>query len=182
MALRNDSSGYGYAALALHWATAVVVLVAWALGQIVDAFGREWEPVVVYAHVTAGMAVAVLVALRLGWRTFDPVPAPVPSIFDPWLARAATAGHWLLYALLVAIPVTGIVNNFARGNPLPVFGLFEILSPWTRDRAFVRSTKEIHEAVANALLFVALAHAAASLAHHYVLKDDTLRRMLPRRS
>jgi len=164
MALRNDSSGYGYAALALHWATAVVVLVAWALGQIVDAFGREWEPVVVYAHVTAGMAVAV------------------PSIFDPWLARAATAGHWLLYALLVAIPVTGIVNNFARGNPLPVFGLFEILSPWTRDRAFVRSTKEIHEAVANALLFVALAHAAASLAHHYVLKDDTLRRMLPRRS
>jgi cytochrome b561 len=181
-AFRNDANGYGIAAIGLHWLTAVCVLASWLLGQTVDAFGRDLEPTIVYTHVTLGLAIVVLVAVRLGWRLIDPPPAHIPSPFDPWMARAATAGRWLLYALLVAVPLSGIVLNFARGSALPLFGLYEIASPWVRDRAFSRSVKEVHEFLSNAMLFVALGHAAASLAHHYFLKDNTLRRMLPRRS
>ena len=85
----------------------------------------------------------------------------------------------VLYALLVAVPVSGIVLQFARGDSLPLFGLAEIVSPWTRDRAFARSVKEIHEVTANALVILAAFHAAAALVHHWVLRDRTLLRMLP---
>jgi cytochrome b561 len=179
LSIRNDGTGYGASARALHWLSAFAVIAAWLAGQTVDAFGRDWEPAVVLAHVTLGVSLVALLALRLAWRLADPPPPAEPSRFDPWAARAAHAGHWVLYALLAAALAAGIVHQFARGNALPVFGLFDIASPWERDRAFVRATKEVHETLANALLIVALAHAAIALAHHYVLKDRTLVKMLP---
>ncbi len=182
LSIRNDETGYGAAARTLHWLTAISVLAAWLAGQTVDAFGNAWEPTVVYAHVTLGVALIALFALRLLWRFVDPPPPAEPSRFDPWAARAAHVGHWVLLALLAGALVAGVVHQFSRGNALPVFGLFEIASPWARDRAFVRATKEVHETFANALLVVAFLHAAAALAHHYVLHDRTLVKMLPRRA
>ena len=70
--------------------------------------------------------------------------------------------------------------QFARGNALPLFGIGEIPSPWIRDRAFAHNVTEIHEILANALVIVASFHAAAALIHHFVFRDNTLLRMLPR--
>jgi cytochrome b561 len=95
------------------------------------------------------------------------------------LDRAARVAHYALYALLVAVPIAGIVVQFARGDALPVFGVFEISSPWLVDRAFARSVKEVHEVLANALVIFAGLHAGAALVHHWVFRDRTLVRMLP---
>jgi cytochrome b561 len=73
----------------------------------------------------------------------------------------------------------GILVQFARGHALPVFGLWEIASPWVRDREFAKSMLEVHELMANALVVLAAMHGAAALVHHFVLGDRTLRRMLP---
>jgi cytochrome b561 len=80
---------------------------------------------------------------------------------------------------MVAVPVAGIVQQFARGDSLPIFGIIDIASPWVRDRAFAHSVKEVHELLAHALLAVASLHAAAALAHHWIFRDRTLVRMLP---
>jgi cytochrome b561 len=69
--------------------------------------------------------------------------------------------------------------QFARGDSLSLFGLFDIASPWARDKTFAHSVKEIHEVLAHALLAVASFHAAAALVHHWVFRDRTLVRMLP---
>ena len=69
--------------------------------------------------------------------------------------------------------------QFARGQALPVFGLFDIASPWAMDRAFFRQMIGLHELAADALGVVALGHAAAALFHHWALGDRTLARMLP---
>ena len=82
---------------------------------------------------------------------------------------------------MLAVPVTGIVLEFARGQALPLFGVAEIASPWVRDRAFASSVKGVHELIADALLVLAALHAAAALFHHFILKDRTLLRMLPGR-
>jgi cytochrome b561 len=82
--------------------------------------------------------------------------------------------------LLIVVPVAGIVAQFAHGDALPLFGIGEIPSPWVRDRAFAHSVKEIHEIAAHALVIVAIFHAAAALIHHFVFRDNTLIRMLPR--
>ena len=93
---------------------------------------------------------------------------------------AARIAHYTLYALLVAAPVAGIVLQFARGDALPLFGLAEIASPWLKDRAFARSVKEVHEILSHALVILAAFHAAAALIHHWIFRDRTLVRMLPR--
>ncbi len=113
-----------------------------------------------------------------------PPPPPEPNAFGRWLGAfadpAARLAHYALYALLIAVPVVGIIEQFARGEALPLFGLSEIPSPWIRDRAFAHSVEEIHEITAHALVIVALFHAAAALIHHFVFYDNTLIRMLPR--
>jgi cytochrome b561 len=101
----------------------------------------------------------------------------VGRIADP----AARVAHYALYALLIAVPVTGIILQFARGNALPILGIWEISSPWMRDRGFAHNVKEVHEIAANLLVIVALLHAAAAVIHHLVFHDNTLIRMLPRR-
>ena len=88
--------------------------------------------------------------------------------------------HYVLYGLLVAVPVFGIALQFAEGHALPLFGLGEILSPWPADKAFAHSLKEVHEILAHLLVILAVFHMTAALVHHVVFGDNTLKRMLPR--
>ena len=179
--MHNTRDSYGAVAKALHWLSAILILGGWLLGQTLDLFPKSMEGGLKLAHVWSGLGVLTLLAARLAWRWASPPPDPIPSALDPWLARAANAGHMLLYALLLAVPVAGIVLSFARGEAVSLFGFFEIPSPWARDRAFARNVGEVHELLANAILLVAALHAAAALMHHYLLGDATLSRMVPGR-
>ena len=89
--------------------------------------------------------------------------------------------HYVLYGLLVLVPLLGIALQFARGHALPLFGLGEIPSPWLPDKALSHSLKETHEVLANLLVILASLHMTAALLHHIVFGDNTLTRMLPRR-
>ena len=181
MSLRNDASGYGTVARLLHWLAAVCVLVAWGLGTFLDVLPKRFEPRALWLHETVGLALLAIVLVRLGWRLGgNPPPPALPGPMARWSQPMAHGLHWLLYGLMIAVPVIGIVLTFARGQSLPLFGLAEIASPWPRDRALARSIKGIHELGANLMMLLATIHVGAALVHHYMLKDDTLRRMLPR--
>jgi cytochrome b561 len=180
MQLRNSADRYGAVPQSLHWMTVILVLTAWALGMFEDALPKgEARAAGLFIHITAGLLILAALAARVVWRVVDPPPAPEPTAFGVWGDRASRLAHYSLYALLVAVPVVGIVAQFARAEPLPLFGFTEILSPWTANRTFARSVKEVHESLANALVILAALHAAAALVHHRVLHDRTLTRMLP---
>jgi cytochrome b561 len=179
--LRNSAEGYGTVSQTMHWITVALVILAWFLGQFDDIFPKgAARAASLFVHISAGLTVLGILVLRLFWRIADPPPPIEHTILGAWLDWAGRLAHYLLYALLVAVPISGIVLQFARGDALPFFGLTEIASPWTRDRTFARSVKEIHEVTANALIILAALHAVAALVHHWVLRDRTLVRMLPR--
>ena len=181
MRLRNSAEGYGSVSQMMHWITVALVILAWLLGQFDDVFPKGAARAAgLFVHISAGLAVIGILVLRLLWRFADRPPPIEHTILGAGLDRAGRLVHYALYALVVAVPISGIVLQFARGDALPLFGLTEIASPWTRDRAFARSVKEIHEVAANALIILAALHAAAALLHHWVLRDRTLVRMLPR--
>lgn len=182
MQWRNSPDRYGAVLLTIHWLTVVLIVVAWLLGQIKDATPQDWHRPVQQLHNSAGLIVLLLLAIRLAWRLADPAPALAPSRLGPLARWGAHLAHGVLYLLMLAVPVTGIVLVFAGGRALNIFGLFEIASPWVRDREFAHSVHEVHEWVANGLLILAFLHAVAALVHHWVLRDQTLRRMLPRRA
>jgi cytochrome b561 len=88
----------------------------------------------------------------------------------------------VLYALLLAVPILGVIVQLKRGHALPLFGLGEFASPWLADRPTARTILHIHELCANALLILAGVHAFAALVHHYLFRDRTLVRMMPGRA
>jgi cytochrome b561 len=179
MQIRNSSKAYGAVAIALHWIVVVLLLAGWFTAQLGDWLPRASHELGLFVHISFGLALLAVALVRLSWRLIDPPPAPEPSRFGSWTGRAGEAVHLLIYGLMFAIPVLGIITQLARGYPLPVFGLLDIPSPWIGDRAFTHSMKELHEMLADGLMLLIGLHAGAALVHHYVLHDRTLLRMLP---
>ena len=184
MQLFNSRKDYGAIPQALHWLTVFLVALAWALGIFDDALPKGGpRESGMFVHICAGIIILALLVARLTWRLADPAPPPEATEFGDWMGRwldpAARIAHYSLYLLLVAVPVVGVVLQFARGDALPLFGLAEIPSPWLKDRAFAHSVKEVHEVLAHALVILATMHAAAALIHHFIFRDRTLVRMLP---
>lgn len=175
MQVFNSARRYGAVAQFLHWLTAILVIFAWVVGNVMD----DDKPPQLFVHMTAGLAVLTLVAGRLLWRLADTPPLPDATPLGIWGDRAARAVHLALYALLIAVPLAGIVTQFGEGRPLSLFGFGQIASPWPADRAFAHNAKEVHELLSNLILVVAGLHATAALFHHWILRDGTLTRMLP---
>ena len=183
MQLRNSERGYGAVSLSLHWLTVGLVVVAWLLGTFGEELPRgAARSAGLFVHISVGLAILALVALRFAWRLFDPPPPFEATRFGHWADLAARLTHFALYGLLIAVPVVGVLLQFARGDALPLFSIVDIASPWVRDRTFARFLKEVHETLANLLMIVAGLHATAALAHHWLLGDPTLARMLPGRT
>jgi cytochrome b561 len=101
----------------------------------------------------------------------------LPPIDHGLLLVIARITHWLLYALLIIAVALGIANVWVRGDV--IFNMFQVPAYDPGNRALIHLIGGWHALAANAVLIVAGAHAAAALFHHYILRDATLRRMLP---
>lgn len=171
---------YSCSMRALHWLVALAVLVVYGVTYLEAFFprGSVGRAYIWWTHISVGLALVALVALRIPNRLLARQPAPSAALSRP-VRIASEAAHGLLYLLLIATPLVGIWLAFLRGDAVTFFSLFTFPSPIAADRTFAREIKEVHEWLANALVAIALIHAAAALVHHFVLKDDVLRRMLP---
>jgi cytochrome b561 len=187
MQLFNSPARYGAVAVGLHWSAVALVVLAWTLGVFGDELPKGAARALgLEIHMFVGLLVVVVTLFRLLWRHLDPSPPAEPTkfgawMFADWISIVARLAHGGLYLLMVAVPVAGIILQFARGSSLDLFGLVEIASPWVKDRAFAEKAEEAHELLAHALIALAGFHAAAALVHHWVFGDRTLTRMLPNR-
>lgn len=179
MALRNSYEAYGAMARLFHWLTVICVVAAWAIGmfrgELPEGAARASA---MFVHINLGLAVIALLVARILWRMADPAPPMPKTPLGRMGEIAAASAHGISYILLLAVPLIGIAIVFARGRPLPLFGLAEIASPWAADRSFATMLKPYHGLLANLLMVIAVLHAVAALVHHFVFRDPTLRRMI----
>lgn len=168
---------YDPTTIALHWATALLVVVLWVLGQTADWFpDHGWANTGLWStHVALGFALAAILVWRIAWRSGG--GRTLPAVDQGPLHHAARAVHLGLYLLLAAVVTLGVVNAVVRGYGL--YGLFHL--PQIGDRAWRRPITHWHGLAANLTLALAGCHAAAALVHHYVLRDGLIARMLPGR-
>ncbi|WNJ93509.1 cytochrome b [Bosea sp. 685] len=167
---------YDSVARMLHWLMACLILAVFLLGLLVDTFPKTWEHGIVETHKVLGVGILLLVAVRFAWRLVHRPPAS--EHVSPLLDRAAWLGHYGLYALMLAVPVIGLVYTALRGQGID-FGLFSIPPIMERNRELGRTVREVHELAAFALIGLASIHALLALWHHFIRKDTTLLRMLP---
>ena len=172
-------STYDRTSIWLHWATAMLVVVQFAMAQVWDWFPKPTRQAMESIHVSLGILLAAVIAARLVWRLMP--GHQVESLESGAVKLASKTVHYLLYGLLVAQVSLGFLWRWAQDQPLSFFGLFVIPSPVEAvDRATRRTYREWHENVGWAIIILAAAHAFAALYHHYALKDRVLVRMLPR--
>ncbi len=173
----DDGTRYDPVAIALHWTTAVLVIVQMALAQTWGLWGRPTHHLMVVAHMSLGILLTLVIIARVGWRL---VPGhQVPPADVGWLRIASKAVHYLLYALLAAEAVLGFLFRWSGGEDMSFFGL-RIPPPFGQwSRAAHHQVGELHEWTGWAIIVIAAGHAAAALYHHYVLRDRVLARMLP---
>jgi cytochrome b561 len=131
-------------------------------------------------HESIGFLVWLITIFRVSWRIGHPPPPHVPPL--PAFKRIASeAVHGLLYLALLAMPIVGWLGNSAFGFPLKPFGLFQVPDLLSKDEALGRQLLHLHGWAGWAVVALLAIHVGAALQHHFVERDLTLRRMLPKR-
>jgi cytochrome b561 len=167
--------------IALHWVMALLITAVYAVILLRENYpkGSDIREGLKAWHFMLGLAVLSLVIIRLIVRYSNRKP---PSTPEPpvWQSLMAKTTHFALYAFMLGMPIAGWVILSASGKAIPFFGL-ELPALVGQSNALAGQVKEIHEAIGTIGYFLIGLHALAALFHHYVVKDDTLRRMLPGR-
>ena len=172
---------WGGVSQTLHWLIAACILALGVVGLTMGELPKTPKYFWVYtAHKSLGITVLALVTLRLAWRLHAGAPAPVPGT-PTWQERIAGLTHTLLYVLMFAMPLSGWIYDSASGlRPFRWFGLVDVPKLVSPDPQKVAVSHAIHEYGFWLLIALVLAHAGAALYHHFVQRDATLVRMLPR--
>jgi len=176
---RRHPEHYGRVARLIHWATAILVLVAFIYGPggseaRVYALQRDADR---HLHETLGATVFALALARVLWRLVDVRPDPVPVA--RWMGLASRSVQFGLYVLLFATPMTAIAGAWLEGHPLGFLGGIEIPPPVAGSPALGASLARLHGWLGDAILWLAGLHALAALYHQFVLRDAVLASMLP---
>jgi len=179
MQLKNDESRYGAVAQFFHWIIVVLIVVQYVLANQADNLPLGVAKIAVLArHKSVGITILALVLLRLIWRLMGEVPVSPPDM-SRWQKQSSRISHRALYTLLIATPMAGWLMSSARNFPVSWFGLVTLPDFISPSRPAYEWLHDIHEFLALTLFCLALLHIAAALKHHFVDRDNVLRRMLP---
>ena len=178
MSLKNSEHNYGWLAVVLHWLVAVVVAGLFALGfWMVDlSYYDEWYRKGPDLHRSIGLILFAVVVFRLLWRFINTSPRPLAS-HKRWEVVSAHVAHSLLYVLMFVAMVSGYLITTADGSSISVFGLFDVPSLTGRVKGMEDTAGAVHYWSTWALVGLAGLHALGALKHHFIDRDETLRRM-----
>lgn len=179
MPLRNTATRFGTVAKAFHWLTLLLLIGSFTIAYSMVGMRISPQKLVLYSyHKWVGVTIFLIVILRLAWRLRNPPPA-LPDNMSALQHRLAGLSHFLLYTILIVMPLTGWVMSSARNLPLVYLGLIYIPSPFGVNQALGDAMITVHFILSLTLLFLVSVHVLAALQHHFILRDDVLRRMLP---
>jgi cytochrome b561 len=176
---------YNAGAKWLHWLIALLIIALFPLGWVMGDFTGLQKAQAYNLHKSLGATVLMLMALRLVWRALYTAPA-LPSTMPAQEQMLAKLGHLALYALAIALPLTGwaLISTSERpslffGTPFPLIPFLAELPAATK-KEYHETLEGAHELLANGLIFLIAAHVLAALRHAFLLKDNVLSRMMPR--
>ena len=172
-------SRYSSLSIALHWAMVILLIAVYACMELREYYpkGSDIREGLKMWHFMLGLTMLLLVLIRVVARVTSATPLITP---DPlaWQTLVAKLTHLALYAFMIAMPIAGWVILSASGKAIPFYGL-DLPALVGPSKALAGQVKELHETVATIGYFLVGLHAVAALFHHYIVKDDTLRRMMP---
>ena len=176
MQLKNGENHFGLIAILLHWIMAILIIGLLAVGLYMVQLPVNLEKLKLYGwHKEYGLLALALVIVRLSWRLIN----ITPKLSLPWYEQlAARMVHWAFYGFLFAMPVSGWLVTSAAGLQPSFFGLFTLPNLVAPNAEQLQLFELIHKWLGYALILTICMHTAAALKHHFINKDDILKRMI----
>lgn len=194
----TQSHRYTHVAIILHWLIALAIFAMIGLGWYMTDLPKEGPKQMAFdlfdwgvytwqlsepgsarmfyfnLHKSVGLTLFVLILLRLYWRVTHTPPAMLAS-YQPWERKLATGAHHLLYLLMIAIPLTGLLMSLNSKFGVGWFGLH--VWDGVDDKAARDTFEELHELGANFMIALLAIHILGALKHKLIDKDATMSRM-----
>ena len=177
--VRNSTERYGLVARALHWSIGLLIIGQIALGFWTFEFMEKTaaRSANVSLHKALGVVLLILVLARIAWRLYDQPPA-LPAAMSAQERTGARLGHTLLYILMLAMPILGLLTSDTGGRPTDVFGLFTVPMMVGENEDLHEFFEDAHKLGAYALGLMIALHFGAALYHRFIRKDGVADRML----
>lgn len=181
MSWKNTEDHYGLVSIKLHWLMVVLMIFVFASieGRVFFEKGTDLRDLFKTIHFMLGLLVFTLVCVRLYLRSVQITPKITPPLSN-MQAWAAQTAHLVLYVFMIAMPIFGWFVLSAKGKVIPFFGL-ELPALIAYDKPLGKVLEGWHKEIGSWGYYLIAFHAVAALMHHYIQKDDTLKRMLPLR-
>jgi cytochrome b561 len=177
MALRNTPDSFGLVSRVIHWTMALLIIGMLALGLRIEGMEPGLANLWLYGlHKSIGLILLALVLLRIVWHRVSPPPAPRGAP-DGWTQRAARATHLAIYALLLAIPLSGWLASSASGLDVMLFDRWTIPAIAPVSEAWENAGWAVHGIATKLLMGLLLLHVAGALKRE-MDGDGTLTRMI----
>lgn len=181
MSIKNSRNNYGIVSKFLHWSLVILILLQFYSVAWVKYVLPEKSPLVGFyigkLHKPFGMLTLVVAIMFILWRLINIRPT-FPSAMAAWEILAARSVHFLLYACLVLMPVSGLLMSVAGGKPPNFFGLYQVPMFMQQNDAVSNFFFNVHAVTGTILIGLIALHILAALKHHFINRDQVLRRML----
>ncbi len=176
---KNSAHRYGVLTRLLHWSIAILIVgLVWLGAYMVDlTYYDRWYNDALSAHRSLGVIAFVLALIMIAWNLYSRPPASVATL-KPWERVAAKVMHLTLYAMMMAIPITGYMISTSAGAAVSIFGWFDIPALFAIGEKSREIAIDLHFWLTYGTAGLVLLHALAALKHQYWDRDGTLGRML----
>lgn len=186
MTIRNTTVRWGAVSQLLHWLIVALIIAQVTLASMADDLPPVKKIGLLAWHKSIGITILLLAVIRLLWRWMNPTPL-LPGTLKPYERALANFTHATLYVLLFIMPLSGWMMSSARGFPVAWFGFFpkswfgsvQLPDLVPKNKPLYDALLTTHQALQWVLYTVVALHVLAALKHHFMLKDNVLKRMLP---
>ncbi len=176
----KSSSSYSLISKCIHWITALIILGLLCIGLYMSSLDYSADKLKLYnLHKSFGLLVLMLACVRVVWHFIKKKPAPLKT-HKKWESFLSHTAHGFLYFAIFALPLNGWLMSSAGDFPITFFGI-DVPYITTKNEALFQTSREIHERLAFILMLVIGLHAAGALKHHFIDRDETLKRMTSHR-
>ena len=179
MIWKNTQGTYGSVTKTLHWLIALLVIGMLIFGFVLGNMPNSpMKGTLIDLHKSVGLTILLLMIIRLCWRFINLQPM-LPITVPLWEQIAARTVHVFLYILLFAMPLSGWVMSSLGGHPVIFWSWLNVTLPFTQNKALADYFFDAHTTFAWIIIALLVLHVGAALKHHFLEKNNVLKRMLP---
>ena len=173
-----DVVTYSKGSKVLHWLIAIIVIAMLSFSFFLGDLPGKYQASAYMMHKSFGLTVLFLVIARFFWILHSGKPA-LPVSVPTWEKPLSRLVQYAVYVLLVSMPICGWVMSVAENRVPSYFGLFRMPLPISENKALSNFMDQSHVTIAWILIALIILHVAGALKHHFINKDNVLKRMLP---